>query len=38
MRGLDEVESYLAGKREGFGVHVPADTDKAKPPEKEQEE
>jgi len=27
MAGLDEVESYLAGNREGYKVHVPADVD-----------
>jgi len=27
MTGLDEVEQYLAGKTEGYKVHVPADVD-----------
>jgi putative transcriptional regulator len=27
MTGLDEVEGYLAGKRQGYKVHVPANVD-----------
>ena len=27
MKGLDDVESFLAGKREGFRVHVPEQVD-----------
>jgi len=27
MKGLDEVEAYLSGKREGFRAHVPSDVD-----------
>jgi len=27
MQGLKEVEGYLAGEREGYRVHVPADVD-----------
>jgi putative transcriptional regulator len=27
MRGLDEVEAYMAGAREGYRVHVPVDVD-----------
>ena len=29
MTSLDEVESYLAGNREGYKVHVPADVQAA---------
>ena len=27
MKGLDDVESFLTGKREGFRVHVPEQID-----------
>jgi len=27
MRGLDEVEAYMAGAREGYRVHVPLEVD-----------
>ena len=27
MSGLDEVEAYLAGSREGYKVHVPTASD-----------
>ena len=30
MEGLDSVEAYLQGAREGYRVHVPADIDVAK--------
>ncbi len=30
MEGLDSVEDYLKGSREGFVVHVPAEIDVAK--------
>lgn len=27
MDGLDDVESYLSGEREGFATHIPEDVD-----------
>lgn len=27
MTGLDEVQAFLTGKRKGFKVHVPDETD-----------